>query len=266
MGNPMPRRPELSGNLTRANRQQSQEAFCPKPGEAPRNDSLRRQLAAQRMAIREEERTTIAREIHDELGQMLAALQLNVSLITLEYHDHAQLVTRTLEMEQLIGLSIMTVQRIATELRPVMLDQLGLAAALEWQLQEFRKRSKLACKLNIRLAEQPLTRDVTTAIYRIFQEALTNVIRHSGATRVEVNLSEKSGWLVLSVRDNGRGITKAEQQNLLSLGLAGMRERAEAFGGKLRISGASQQGTALFLRIPSAGKEDRHARQDTCCR
>jgi hypothetical protein len=248
---------ELSGELARVNREHSQEIFRHKQWENSVNDSLRmqRKLASHLMSAREEERTAVAREIHDELGQMLAALQLNVSLMAQEYRDHAQLVARTKEMENLITSSIMTVQRISSELRPVMLDILGLADAIEWQAKEFQKRSGIPCKTIILLAEKKQDRDISTALYRIFQEALSNVIRHSGATSVQVNLVERKGWLVLTVRDNGRGITEKEKKDVQSLGIAGMLERTETFGGRLRICGTPHQGTALFVRIPLEGKE-----------
>ncbi|RII27972.1 MAG: histidine kinase [Geobacter sp.] len=259
---------ELSGELARANREHHQEIFRHKKWEEALNVSLsqQRKLASRIMSVREEERTAVAREIHDELGQMLAALQLNVSLMAQEYSDHAQLVARTKAMENLITSSIMTVQRISSELRPVMLDILGLADAIEWQAKEFQKRSGISCKTIILLTEKKQDRDLSTAVYRIFQEALSNVIRHSGATTVQVDLVERKGWLVLTVRDNGRGIAEQEKRDVQSLGIAGMRERAETFGGKLRICGAPQQGTALFVRIPLTGKELLYAHQDSCSR
>lgn len=243
---------ELSGELARANRDRFQETFRHKMLEEKLKESLQQQrkLAAHFIDIREQERTTIAREVHDELGQMLASLQLNVSLLSLEYGDHEQLVVRTKAMEQLINSSIATVQRISSELRPVMLDLLGLADAMDWQAREFRKKSGISCKTTILLAEKKVDRGVSTAVFRIFQEALTNVIRHSGATCVQAYLVEKKEWLTLSVRDNGRGITENEKKNLQSFGIAGMRERAEAFGGKLKICGSPINGTALFARIP----------------
>lgn len=263
-GDPMLRLQEMSRELTRAKMEHSEEIFRHKKSEHTLNESLRqqRELAAHLMAIREEERTTVAREIHDELGQMLASLQLNVSLITLEYHDHDQLVSRAKAMEQLIASSILTVQRISSGLRPVMLDLLGLADAIEWQAQEFTKLAGIACKTIILPAEMKVERNLATAIYRIFQEALNNVMRHSGATHVHVYLLGRKGWLTLSVRDDGRGISEKEKKDILSLGIAGMRERAEAFGGKLRIFGSPQHGTSLFARMPLAKKEDRHGHQN----
>ena len=241
--------------LAQANLVRLQEISRHKRWEETLNDSLKQQrkLASHLIAAREEERTTIAREIHDELGQMLASLQLNVSLMTLEYRDHEQLVARAKSMEQLISSSIMTVQRISSELRPVMLDLLGLADAMEWQAQEFQKKSGIPCKINIHLAEKMVDRDISTAVFRIFQEALTNIIRHAGATSVHAVIVEKKGWLTLSVRDDGRGITEKEKNNLLSFGIAGMRERAEVFDGKLKIYGSLRHGTTLYARIPLTG-------------
>ena len=207
------------------------------------------------MTLREEERTTVSREIHEDLGQMLAALQLNVSLLMLEYHEHMPLIARAKTMEKLINSSIVTVQRISSELRPVMLDILGLADAIEWHAEEFRKSSGIPCKTILLIEEKKVCLGVSTAVYRIFQEAMVNVNRHSGATRVQVGLVERKGWLTLSVRDDGHGITEKEKKELHSLGIAGMRERAEACGGKLRIYGSRHYGTALLARIPLAGKE-----------
>ncbi|GLI39382.1 PAS domain S-box protein [Geobacter hydrogenophilus] len=231
-------------------------------------DSLKKQrrLSFHLMSAREEERTVVAREIHEELGQMLAALQLNVSLVTKEYLDHAKLVARTQAMEQLITSSIMTVNRISSELRPVMLDILGLADAIEWQAKEFEKKSGIRCKTTVLLTQKKVDRDVSTAVYRIVQEALSNVARHASADHVRVTLVEKIGRLTLSVSDNGRGITEREKNNPQSLGIAGMRERAEAFGGRLRICGSSRQGTTVIARISLAREGDVDEHQDTCSR
>jgi signal transduction histidine kinase len=137
-----------------------------------------------------------------------------------------------------------------------MLDLLGLVATLEWKVQKFRKLSKIACKSVILLPEKEVDRTVSTAIFRIVQEALSNVEHHSGATLVELNLVEKKGVLMLSVRDNGRGIQANEKNGLFSLGIASIRERARSLGGKMRIFGSPLRGTALFVRIPLSGKEN----------
>ncbi|EHP86722.1 PAS/PAC sensor signal transduction histidine kinase [Geobacter metallireducens RCH3] len=258
---------ELSGKPPPPDREDSREIERSKREEGL-VDSLKKQrrLSFHLMSAREEERTAVAREIHEELGQMLAALQLNVSLVTKEYLDHAKLVARTQAMEQLITSSIMTVNRISSELRPVMLDILGLADAIEWQAKEFEKKSGIRCKTTILLAEKKVDRDVSTAVYRIVQEALSNVARHATADHVRVTLVEKVGRVTLSVSDNGRGITEREKNNPQSLGIAGMRERAEAFGGRLRICGSSRQGTTVVARIPLAREGDVDEHQDTCSR
>ncbi len=257
---------ELSEELDRFSRESLQEITRYKKREEKLVYSLKQQrnLSSHLMATREEERMTVSREIHEDLGQMLATLQLNVSLIALEYCAHENLVARVKVMEQLIASSIMTVQRLSSKLRPEMLDLLGLADSMEWQAEEFRKRSGISCKTVLLLAEQKLDSDISTAVFRVFQEALTNVMCHSGATHVLVGLVERKGWLTLSVRDDGRGITEKEKRDLLSLGIAGMRGRVETLGGKLRIYGSPKHGTALFARIPLAGREDRHAHENTC--
>jgi signal transduction histidine kinase len=249
---------ELSEELAHANRERSQEKLQHKKREEKLINSMKQQrkLAAHLMATHEEERTVVAHEIHEELGQMLAALQMNVALISMEYREHAPLVARANMMEQLITSSLMAVQRISSELRPVMLDLLGLADAMEWKAQKFQQKTGIPCKTVIILADKKVDRNVSTAFYRIFQEALTNVIRHSGATLVQMNLMERKGWLTLSVRDDGRGIIEKEKTDLMSLGIAGIRGRTEELGGKLRIFGSPQYGTALFARIPLTGKGD----------
>lgn len=259
---------ELSDQLDLSSRESLQEITRHKKREEKLISSLKQQrkLSSHLMTIREKERMTVSREIHEDLGQMLAALQLNASLIKLEYHGHENLVARVKVMEQLIISSIMTVQRISSGLRPEMLDLLGLADSMEWQAEEFRKKCGISCKTVLLLAEKKVDNDVSTAFFRVFQEALANVMCHSGATHVRVGLVERKGWLTLSVRDDGRGITEKEKYGLLSLGIAGMRGRVEAFGGKLRIYGSPRHGTALFARIPLAGREDKHAHQNTCSR
>jgi signal transduction histidine kinase len=216
---------------------------------------LQRSFNSHLLAIREEERTIIAREIQDELGQMLASLKVNVSLIAEEYRDHSRLVSRVQAMEQLITTSIMTVQRISSQLRPVMLDILGITEALEWQSKEFEKKAGIKCKTIILLREKKVKSELASAVYRICEEALNNVIHHSGARTVRVILLERKSWLTLSVSDDGRGITDKEKNDGHSFGIAGMRGWAEAFGGRLRISGSPLRGTGVFARIPTGMQE-----------
>ncbi|HEY6837367.1 MAG TPA: PAS domain-containing protein [Geobacteraceae bacterium] len=226
-----------------------------------------RSLSAHLQAAREMERAAIAREIHDELGQMLAALQFNVSVVAGGLReDQTFLADQVASMAQLIEESVKTVQRISSELRPVMIDDLGLAAAMEWQAKEFERRSGLTCELVTSLKSDDVGREVATAVFRIFQESMTNVLRHAHATRVEVSLIEKRGRLELAIRDDGRGISREELRNPLSFGLVGMRERVVTLGGRIRIWGARNKGTVVVVRIPVARKKGCKHEENPCCR
>lgn len=228
--------------------------------------SQQQKFAAHLMSSQEEERTAVAREMHEDLGQLLAALRMNVSLMTNEYGDHTRFVARAAAIEQLIAESIMKVQKISSDLRPVMLDLLGLADAMEWFSQKFQQKTGIFCKTTILLKEKRVDRELSTSVFRIFQEVLTNITRHSAATSVQVGLTDRKGCLVLLVRDDGRGISNKEKKNHLSFGIETMRQRAESFGGKLRIFGIQQRGTVLIARIPLTRKEDRYAGKDNSCR
>ncbi|MCW5798565.1 MAG: hypothetical protein KIT40_08695 [Nitrospira sp.] len=141
-------------------------------------------------------------------------------------------------------------RRIATDLRPIVLDQLGLIPAIEWQTQEFQSRTGIQCRLDIYLRSAPLSQTASTAMFRIFQEILTNVVRHAKASVVQITLQEQAGGLVLEVHDNGRGITDAELADAQSLGLVGMRERALLLGGNITFAGNTGSGTTVRVRIP----------------
>jgi signal transduction histidine kinase len=208
-------------------------------------------LTAGLMLAREEERTTIAREIHDTLGQTLTALKMDVAWIGRRLPDDAPAtVAKLAAMVTLIDETIMTVRRIATELRPGVLDDLGLAAAVEWQAQEFEHRTGIHCELDGAVGDGALDPLMSTAVFRIFQESLTNVARHSRASHVAVTLERLDADLVLEVRDDGIGIAAADASNVRSIGLAGMRERAQLVGGAFSISGAAGAGTTIRVRIP----------------
>jgi signal transduction histidine kinase len=161
-----------------------------------------------------------------------------------------QLVERTSSMSNLIDQTIQTVRRIATELRPGILDDLGLVAAIEWQAQDFQNRTGIKCEFAPTVEELDLDHDSSTAAFRIFQETLTNVARHSGASIVDVTLNHLDDSVILEIRDNGRGISEAEISGSKSLGLLGMRERAHLLGGRLTISGIPAKGTTVTVRIP----------------
>ena len=212
-------------------------------------------LSARLQSIREEERTRIALEIHDELGQLLTGLKMDLSLLATKLTEAgggapSMLLEKVGSMSQLLDRTVEMVRRIVTELRPGVLDALGLTAAIEWQAQEFQSRTGVACRWELPPEETTLDMERSTAVFRIFQEILTNVARHASATRVRIRLAEIAGELLLEVRDNGRGITEAEINDIWSLGLLGMKERALLLGGKVSISGTPGEGTVITVRVP----------------
>jgi signal transduction histidine kinase len=224
-----------------------------------RSEENLRALAARLESVREEERTRIAREIHDELGQVLTGLKMDLTWVVkrLPPKQPAALTEKIGAMFELIDDSVNAVRRISSGLRPEALDQLGLAAAIEWQLREFQMRTGIRCK--VALPEEPLNadQDRSTALFRIFQELLTNVARHANATKVEVTLRLQDWAMLLEVQDNGRGIVEQEINQPQSLGLLGMRERAFPFGGRFEIAGTRGKGTRATVRIPLGAEAPR---------
>jgi len=209
-----------------------------------------RRLTARMNCIEEEERRRIAREIHDEMGQRLTALHLELDLLRREIG--AASAERVASMSQLIRDASETVRRIASDLRPSLLDDFGLVAAIENELAQLQRRTGIEYDLFLPDQEPKLDRSRTTALFRIVQEALTNVARHSGARHVMVTMSVSDEAVMLELRDDGRGITPAEAASERSLGLLGMRERAHALGGKLCIEGNPDGGSRVFVRLPLA--------------
>jgi signal transduction histidine kinase len=211
-----------------------------------------RELSARLQSIREEERTRISRAIHDELGQTLTGLKMDVAW--LQGHlgpQQSALLAKTQAMSNLIDTTVQMVRRISTELRPGILD-LGLVATLEWQLQEFQNRTGIESNLVSPLEETTLDDDGSTVVFRIFQEILTNVIRHAQATAVKVTLEETAAFLTLRVQDNGRGITDGEIDSPKSIGLLGIQERARLRAGQVQFHGSPGQGTTVTVRLPLA--------------
>lgn len=210
-----------------------------------------RDLTAHLQSVREQERTSIAREIHDELGQVLTALKMDLSWLNKRLpEDQKELSKKTESMNKLIDSTIKTVQKISTELRPDLLDDLGLTAAIEWQAGEFSNRTGTKCKVSADFEEDILNDDSKIIIFRIFQETLTNVGRHAEATKVKVNLREKKRELVLKVSDNGKGIEEEHISDLESFGLIGIKERARFLGGEVMIEGIEGKGTTVIVSIP----------------
>lgn len=208
-------------------------------------------LAAHLQSIRENERAKVAREIHDELGQVLTALKIDLSWTCSHIHRSDKPVSEKIQaMIKLIDSVIRTVKKISSDLRPGILDDLGLSAAIEWQTEEFRKRTGLECTLEIHPEEIVLAEHISIAVFRIFQEAMTNIARHAGASAVRIEMRKEDGRLTLEIEDDGRGITKRQAEGSKSFGLIGIRERTLFLGGKVRIEGRRNRGTSLNLQIP----------------
>ncbi|MBE3118871.1 MAG: PAS domain S-box protein [Candidatus Atribacteria bacterium] len=214
-----------------------------------------RNLAAHLLSVREEERARISREVHDELGQSLTAVKMDLAWLAGRLpRSNGQMLERIRSTRQLADSIIQSIRRISTELRPAVLD-LGLAAAVEWQVQEFQARSGIQCKVRL-LTREVFAPDASTAMFRILQETLTNVARHAKATRAEVVLQKQRDRLVLLIRDNGRGFDQADPSLSKSLGLLGMRERAAILGGQVNISSAPGKGTTVTAWIPLPSPEE----------
>ncbi|MDQ3664988.1 MAG: HAMP domain-containing protein [Acidobacteriota bacterium] len=215
-----------------------------------------RALSAHLQSVREEERTRLAREIHDELGQLLTGMIIDLSWLEEKLSaangatPSPSLVAKVRSLLQLADTTVDTVRRIATELRTGLLDDFGLMAAVEWQTQEFQSRTGIKCDLVINLDGTDLDSTYSAAVFRIFQEALTNVARHAEASSVSIVLEKNEGQLILQVEDNGKGVTEEVLANTLSLGVVGMRERALILGGEVEIRGVRGKGTRVTARIP----------------
>jgi signal transduction histidine kinase len=225
-----------------------------------------RRLAASLQTAREEERADLARELHDDLGQTLTAIKLELGRTADALkgaHLDPPVMDRLQSLVGLVEIGLTMVKRIATKLRPPALDHLGLAEAIRWEAAAFRSRSGLRCHVVAEKDQPALTSEQQTALFRIFQEALTNVVRHAHASAVRVHLTEERGVFELRVSDNGRGITQEEMAATGSIGLLGMRERAAQAGAALEIAGLPGKGTAVRVRVPlpSRTKPPRAARR-----
>lgn len=219
--------------------------------ELRRSNEQLRALTGHLQHVREDERTRIARQVHDELGQALTGLKLDLSWLA----HRLPAGNRTLQQKARaladgIDATIQTVRKISTELRPGILDNLGLVAAIEWQAQEFQLRTGIRCIATVTVAETMWDQEFSTAFFRIFQETLTNIIHHAGASQVEVTLAVDGGQLVLVIKDDGRGISAAAVASAGSIGLIGMRERAALLGGEVIFARGTKRGTTVTVRIP----------------
>lgn len=210
-----------------------------------------RNLAERLHAVREEERTAIAREIHDQLGQALTAIKMDLAWVLERLPDGpAPLRERGGAMQALVDSTLDVVRRLSAQLRPAILDDLGLEAAIEWQTQEFAKRTGCECVLDLRAGGLDPDRHRDIVVFRILQESLTNIARHAAAARVEVVLETGPARLLMRVTDDGKGITEQQVSDTKSLGVIGMRERAGSLGGRVYLQRAEGRGTVVTLDLP----------------
>jgi PAS domain S-box-containing protein len=220
-----------------------------------------RALSARLRSAREEESIRIARELHDELGAALSSLRWDLEElveVTSESTDLSQFAGLRKRIEAMIELTATTVnavRRIASELRPIALDELGLSEAIVWQAGQFQERTGIIVHCDCPLENNDLSREQSTAVFRIFQEALTNILRHAQATKVNIQRKEEDGEFIFTISDDGRGITDDEKSGKRTLGLLGMRERVHLIGGKIHITGSDGKGTVVTVRIPIDGKK-----------
>jgi two-component system sensor histidine kinase UhpB len=215
-----------------------------------------RALSARLQSAREQEGTRIAREIHDELGSALTSLKWDLEEMDKMISagsGHSELAALREKLHspmKLADMAISAIRRIASELRPSILDDLGLVPAIEWQAQQFQERTGIICDCDCFLEKVELSEEQATAVFRILQEALTNVLRHAQATRVKIKIKIENGHFALSVSDNGKGITESEKSEQHSLGILGMRERAHLISGEIDINSVQEQGTVILVQVP----------------
>jgi PAS domain S-box-containing protein len=212
-----------------------------------------RALAGRLQDAREDERRRISREVHDELGQGLTAIKIELSRLAQEVPKERKEWFETSKLlGQLIDRTIGSMRRIVTELRPRILDDLGLVAAVEWAAEEFEARTGTKCRLDLPESGRDVEPEQATALFRIFQESLTNIARHANATHVNVSLRKKNGTLSMEIHDDGKGATEEELAGNRSLGVLGMKERAFMLGGEFSIRGIPGRGTTIKVRFPVA--------------
>ncbi len=210
------------------------------------------ELSAHVEKVKEQERTRISREIHDDLGGNLTAIKMALALLAKRLpQDDAALIEKTQYVDSLVDRTIESIHRIAGDLRPGILD-FGIVAAIDWQAREFEKQVGIPCVVTSNKKEIDLHLDQATALFRIFQEALTNISKHAGASRVKVNLSRTNRNIRLEISDDGRGMAAEDRIKPKSFGIRGMIERANALGGELTLQASPTGGCVVMIRIPLA--------------
>ncbi len=218
-----------------------------------RSNEQLRNLAAHLQSVREEERAKIAREIHDEFGQTLSALKMELSWFREKYGDHKAIFDKSGAMLDAVSKTIRSVRRMYTELRPSILDDFGIVDAMQWQADEFQKRTRIECAVDPVPEDIKLDKERSTALFRIFQETLTNVLKHARATKVTARLAINNDNITLEVIDNGKGITEEQLSKPQSFGLIGIRERVYPWGGKVEVTGNKNKGTIVKVSMPHLG-------------
>jgi len=212
-----------------------------------------RELGSAANTAREEEKSRIARELHDELAQSLTALQMDVAWCKEKIPEgQSATIARLAKMEEVLDQTVAATRRIASDLRPLMLDDLGLVPAVEWLTETFSERTRIPCELAVDDAELDLPGAQATAVFRIVQESLANVGKHARASRVKVAIERKGADLALSIRDDGAGFSLEAPRKPNSYGLLGLRERASLLGGDITITSAPGEGTHVEVRLPVA--------------
>ena len=208
-----------------------------------------RNLASHLQEFSENERKAIAREIHDEVGQAMTALKMDISSLADSVGDNMIILNKIGSMAALINSTLSVVRRLQTDLRPHMIDDLGLDETMRWQLSEFEKRSKVFCSIDISANLDSLGEKPSITLFRVMQEALTNIARHAEAGNVHVAIREENGKIAMEIKDDGKGIDPEKTRDNRSFGILGMRERVTALGGSLEISGEPGKGTVVTAKI-----------------
>jgi signal transduction histidine kinase len=239
----------IEKHVSRRAQKDFEEKILKSEKELKESQVLLRQLTGHLQRIREEERTTIAREIHDELGGQLTVLKMDLAWLNKRAAD-SNVKERIASMLSLIDQTVKTVRRISSQLRPGILDDLGLVAALDWQSHEFEKHTGIHSKFLAEISDDRFEKSLASGIFRVFQETLTNVARHSGAKEVQSSLKINDGNIVLTIADNGKGFNESMIKEKNTLGIVGMKERALMMGGSLKIESGKNEGTQIVLNVP----------------
>ncbi|MFW6056755.1 MAG: ATP-binding protein, partial [Chloroflexota bacterium] len=225
-------------------------------GELEESHTRLRELTYHLQDVRENELTALARNLHDHFSQSLTAIHLDLLSIRPRVAGDAGTSQKLNETTWMIEALAADVRRLSTDLRPSMLDDIGLRAAIEWQLSQFTERTGIVCEVNLLEDDSGVSLTVATSVFRVFQEVLANIARHASATRVRVNVECGDEMLILTVSDNGRGIGKRQVRSRKSLGILGMKERVGALGGEIAIDGTPGKGTTVVVRVPLKGTEE----------